>query len=598
MAMKTGEKHMKAMRVKIGIAICFMCLMMSPARLFAQERLVDSNLLVIQGATLIDGTGGAPLRDAMVLIEGNRITAVGSRGGVTIPPGARVIRAEGKFIIPGLSDMHVHWQGWMPELFLAHGVTSAVDLESGEWTHQQRNLIRDGRMRGPRIFTATNSLYGRLVWNFGESPSRPVLQSTDMARRMVRRYGPGRDLYNVTKTYTELAPDHLQAIAEESHRLGRKVIGHLGGLDARQAALAGIDGIAHGSGIALATITDPVKAAELRAFARMGIFVDYPMFLMYHAYMDPMKAEELVDLLVREGVAVEFEQVNTAGRWVPEYRDAWTDEDRKYSEDPNLSYIGSEHWDRIFHYEPYDQLTDRQKELVRQGYQKRMDFLGQFVRAGGKVLAGCDTASFVLPGICLHRELELLVEAGMSPMQAIQSATVNNFEFLQEPDLGTLEVGKLADLVILQEDPLADIRNTRTIDTVIKGGMIQDISYHSDFVNPDDRPFLVSGFINPVPQVRVLYPMSTSRLNRDLKLIIEGAGLADESMVEFDGVTLKPTPVAGTTIREMMFNPVYTQLEVTVPARLLNRFGSYRVVVKNPKPQGGVSAAVTFFTAP
>jgi len=564
----------------------------------AQENLVGANRLVIQGATLISGTGSTPVQNAVVVIEDNRITAVGPAGQVSVPQGAEVIQADGKFIIPGLSDMHVHWQGWMPELFLAHGVTSAVDLESGQWTHVQRDLIRDGRMRGPRIFTATNSLYGRLVWNYGESPSRPVLHSTDMARRMVRRYGPGRELYNVTKTYTELAPDHLQAIVEESHRLGRKVIGHLGGIDARQAARVGIDGIAHGAGIALASIADPVKAEELRTFVRMGIAVDFPMFLMYHAYMDPQKADELVELLVAEDVAIEFEQVNTAGRWVPKYRDAWIAEDRKYFEDPNLSYIGSDHWDRIFYYEPYDQLTDREKELVQQGYDNRKEFLGKFARAGGKVLAGCDTASFVLPGICLHRELELLVEAGMSPMHAIQAATVNNFEFLQEPDLGTLEPGKLADLLILREDPLADIRNTRTIDMVIKNGQIQDTSYHSDFVNPEDRPFMVSGFINPVPHIRVLYPMSTSQLNRDLKLVIEGTGLADESMVEFDGITLKATPVKSTLIKEMMFNPVYTQLEVTVPARLLNRYGSYQVVVKNPKPQGGVSNAVTFFAAP
>ena len=564
----------------------------------AQENLVGANRLVIQGATLISGTGSPPLQNAVVVIEGNRITTVGPAGQVSVPRGAEVIQAEGKFIIPGLSDMHVHWQSWMPELFLAHGVTSAVDLESGQWTHEQRDLIRDGRMRGPRIFTATNSLYGRLVWNYGESPSRPVLHSTDMARRMVQRYGPGRELYNVTKTYTELAPDHLAAIVEESHRLGRKVIGHLGGIDARQAARAGIDGIAHGAGIALASIADPVKAEEMRTFVRMGIAVDFPMFLMYHAYMDPQRADELIELLVQEEVAIEFEQVNTAGRWVPEYREAWIAEDRKYFEDPNLSYIGSDHWDRIFYYEPYDQLTDREKELVQQGYDNRKEFLGKFARAGGKVLAGCDTASFVLPGICLHRELELLVEAGMSPIQAIQAATVNNFDFLQEPDLGTLEPGKLADLLILREDPLADIRNTRTIDTVIKGGKIQDIGYHADFVNPEARGFPVTGFINPVPHTRVLYPMSTSRLNQDLKLVIEGTGLADESIVEFDGITLKATPVKSTLIKEMMFNPVYTQLEVTVPARLLNRYGSYRVVVKNPKPQGGVSNAVTFFAAP
>lgn len=587
------------MRQKLvqSIAIGFLAIIL-PLGLFAQDGLVSPNRLVIQGGTLISGTGEAPVPNAVIVIEGNRITAVGAAGSVSIPSAAEIIQADGKFILPGFADMHVHWQQWMPELFLAHGVTSAVDLESGEWTLAQRDLIRDGRMQGPRIFTASHSLFGRLIWDSQVSGSlRPVLYSPDMARRVIRGYGAGRESYNLTKVYTELAADHLEAITEESHKLGRKVIAHLGSLDARQAALLGVDGIAHGSGIALATITDPVKAAELRAFVRLGIAVDFPLFLLYHAYMDPVESEELAALLVREDVSIEFEQVNTAARWVPKYRQAWTAEDRKYLEDPNLGYIASDHWDRIFYYEPYDQLTDEQRELVRQGYENRKNFIRQFVQAGGKVLAGCDTASFIIPGLCLHRELELLVEAGMTPMQAIQSATKNNFEFLQEPDLGTLELGKLADLFIVREDPLADIRNTRTIDTVIKNGRVLDTSYHADFVNPLPRVFAVGGFINPTPQLRVIYPMSSNRLNRDLQLVIEGTNLVDESVVEFDGVELKPTPVVSTMLRETLFNPVYSQLEVTVPGRLLNRMGSYRVVVKNPKPQGGVSNALTFFVA-
>ena len=138
--------------------------------------------------------------DAVIVIEENRISAVGSRGSVRIPSAARVIQADGKFILPGFSDMHVHWQQWMPELFLAHGVTSAVDLESGEWTLAQRDLIRDRRMQGPRIFTASHSLFGRLIWDSPDSGSqRPVLYSPEMARRVIRGYGAGREQYNLTK---------------------------------------------------------------------------------------------------------------------------------------------------------------------------------------------------------------------------------------------------------------------------------------------------------------------------------------------------------------------------------------------------------------
>ena len=263
-------------RLVQSIGIGFLAIFL-PLGLLAQDGLVGTHQLVIQGGTLISGTGEAPVPNAVIVIEGNRITAVGAAGSVRIPSAAEIVQADGKFILPGFADMHVHWQHWMPELFLAHGVTSAVDLESGEWTLAQRDLIRDGRMQGPRIFTASHSLFGRLIWDSQVSASlRPVLHSPDMARRVVRGYGAGREEYNLTKVYTELAADHLEAITEESHKLGRKVIAHLGSLDARQAALLGVDGLAHGSGIALATITDPIKAAELRAFVRLGIAVDTP----------------------------------------------------------------------------------------------------------------------------------------------------------------------------------------------------------------------------------------------------------------------------------------------------------------------------------
>ena len=139
----------------------------------------------------------------------------------------------------------------------------------------------------------------------------------------------------------------------------------------------GVDGIAHGSGIALATISDPARADELRTFARLGISVDYPFFLMYHAYMDPAKIDDLVDLLVEQNVRIEFEQVNTAGRWVPEYREAWLAEDTRLLQDPNLQYIPAQNRDRVLYYEPYDQLTDQQREQVRQGYEKRKGFYWQ-----------------------------------------------------------------------------------------------------------------------------------------------------------------------------------------------------------------------------
>ena len=186
--------------------------------------------LVIDGGTLIDGTARSPHRNAVVIIEGNRITAVGEKGKVPYPPGAQVISAAGKFILPGLIDMHVHWADWMPELFLAHGITSAVDLVSTDWTLEQSKALADGRIAGPRLFAALGPFAGRLLWD--RPPSE--LDSAEVARRLVKEAGSGRSKYALTKVYTELTPDQLQAVVEESHKAGRNVIAHLGSLDARQ----------------------------------------------------------------------------------------------------------------------------------------------------------------------------------------------------------------------------------------------------------------------------------------------------------------------------------------------------------------------------
>lgn len=566
----------------------FLLVLAIPPGLFAQRS------LVIEGGTLIDGTGRAPLRDALIVIEGNKIATVGEKGRVSSPPGAQVIQAAGKFILPGLIDMHVHWDTWMPELYLAHGITSAVDLSSTDWQVRQREILLDGRMRGPRLFVTAGIGGGRLLW---DSPPSPAAESAPIARRMTRAAGPGREKYNLTKAYTELTPDQLQAIVEESHKAGRNVVSHLGSLDARQAAEIGVDALAHASGVALATIVDPAKAEELRSFARLGIAVDYPLYVMYHAFMDPAKVDELIALLVQKNVRIEPDLVNTSGRGLPTHREVWKAEDTRLLQDPDLRYVPLDNRDRVFYYDAWDQLDSQQRDQFLRGYANLQAFLRKFVQAGGKVLAGCDTASFVLPGVCLHREMELYVEAGLTPMQAIQTATQNNAEFLQESGLGTIEPGKLADLIIVRENPLANIKNTKTVEVVIQDGEVIDTRYHDNFVNPEPRPPRDFTFPHPKPFLRAIYPMSSRELNKDVKLTLEGTNLADESVVEFEGVEVPTAPVKTSLVPHTAFDPRYTQLTATVPGRLLNRMGTYRVVVKNPRPHGGISNVQNFYMA-
>ena len=553
--------------------------------------MAESAGLVIEGGTLIDGTGSAPRSNAVVVIQENRIVAVGEKGGVSSPPGARVMDASGKFILPGLIDMHVHWADWMPELFLAHGITSAVDLASTDWTLEQSVALMDGRLAGPRLFASLGPFAGRLLW---DRALREV-ETAQMARRLVREAGAGRAKYALTKVYTELTPDQLQAVVEESHRAGRNVIAHLGSLDACQAAEAGVDALAHASGVALATIPDPQTAEQLRCCVKIGISIEFPQFLMYHAFMDPGKAEDLIARLVRKNVRLEPDLINTC-RWAARRRQTWLADDARLLDDPDLRYLPASSRDRMLFNKPLEDLIGEERAQLRRGYENLQNFIRKFVAAGGIMLAGSDTAAFVVPGISLHRELELLVDAGLSPMQAIQAATKNNAEFLQEEQLGTIQPGKLADLIVVSKNPLTDIRNTNTVEMVIKDGNMMDRSFHADFVNPIPRP-RIAGFPNPKPSIRTLYPMTTRRRNKDLELIIEGSNFIKESVVEFDGVIVRSAPVKSTLLRETQFYAVYMQLTATVPARLLNGIGTYKVVVKNPRPEGGTSNVLYFFVA-
>lgn len=551
--------------------------------------------LVIRGGTLIDGTGKAAVPNTVIVIEKNKIVAVGRQEDVTYPQNASVIDASGKFILPGLIDLHVHWRDWMPEMFLARGITSVVDLSSTEWVLVQKKVLAEGLMRGPRLFAATLSIGGRLLW---DTPSYVPADTVEQARRETQAFGPGREKYNLTKVYTELTPDELRVIVEEAHKAGRNVIGHLGSLDVRQAAEAGIDAVAHASGVALATITDPVKADELRSFVKLGIGVDYPLYMVYHAFMDPQKIDELIPLLIRKKVRIEVDLANIA-RWATPRREGWLAEDARFLQNPNVRYIPFVIRDKALYTKPLERLTSEQREQLKQGYANLQSFLRKFVQAGGTMLAGSDEASFILPGISFQRELQLMVDAGLTPMQAIQAATKNNAEFLQENELGTIQPGKLADLIIVKANPLVDIENIQKLEVVIKDGEVMDTSYHADFRNPVPFPVQPSKvFPNPRPTIRALYPVTTKNLNKDVTVIVEGTNLVDESVVEVDGEAIATTPAKSTMLRETMFQPVYTQLTATIPARLLNRVGTYTLIVRNPAPDGGVSQILDFFVAP
>jgi imidazolonepropionase-like amidohydrolase len=433
------------------------------------------------GGTIFDGRGGTPVDDGVVLIDGARIERVGRRADVPLPPDATILDTTGKHVLPGLIDVHVHYFEWMGELFLAHGVTSVKDVGNDvEWISTASGEVRDGRARGPRIYYTGNGL--------DTPPPRRDhfigLETPKMAREVVPLLRQKGAIAAKVREHVPL--ELLRPVVEAAHSLGMKVTGHLRATDAREAALAGIDGLEHMSGIVQATI-DPWITVDLDS---LEIYAKYVAERMAYSLINESRARELVALLASHDVAL---IPTMAGWWrmASPRRDDFAREDHVYLEDPSLAYLPEEArsiWatSALYRIEDPDHLSQ-----LRVGYGKVQEILREHHRAGGTVLAGSDTYLSV-PGLSLQRELVFLVDAGFTPMQAITMATFENARFMgQAHDIGTIAPGRLADLLVIDGDPLADIANVGRVALVMQGGRQVDTSYHADFSVPTPRPTLV-----------------------------------------------------------------------------------------------------------
>jgi imidazolonepropionase-like amidohydrolase len=477
--MKNGSsKSMSAMASVFRHAF-LVALTLMAGRGFAPSPAQSGQVIALVGGTVIDGQGGAPLPGAVVLIRGNQIVQVGSKSQIKLPLTARVIDASGKFILPGLIDLHAHYDGWMGELFLAHGVTTIKDLGNDvEWMEKISAEERQGRLRGPRIFYVGNAIDAPPpVREHHLGLDQPALAAR--AVELLRQRGA-----SAIKVREKITPELLRAVTAEAHQLGIPVTGHIGHADARQAALAGIDGLEHCSGIVEATATERLKpdptpnevqrfVTELKAFS----------------LMDPARASELVKFLAARRVAL----IPTMANWwrmASDRRDEWAREDAEYAKHPALAYVPHQVrqvWasSSLYHIRNAEDLAQ-----VKEGYRKLRALLLPHYKAGGRVLAGSDTLLSV-PGLSLQRELILLVDAGFTPLQAITIGTRDNAQFLgRGAELGTIAPGQLADLIVLGADPLADIRNLQRIEMVIKDGRVVDRSYHADYSIPTPKPAL------------------------------------------------------------------------------------------------------------
>lgn len=413
----------------------FACGVLVLLGLGAAPTLAQTHIL-LDGGRLIDGTGRSPVDGVQILISGNRIARIGPRGSFEVPAGAQRIDTAGKTLLPGFVDLHFHIADdpSLVPLFLANGVTSARD--PGAWMELFEPVKRwqsDNNIPGPRLFLCGPHLDG-------PNPAYPtdsvVILSPEEARRWVRR--EVQRGATAIKVYFRLPLESIRAAADEAHRLRVTVTAHLEIIDVRDAVEAGIDGVEHITSLGLALIP-PMEAEQYRQQVLADNNARREGRYRMWASIDPrsQQAAELARFL--------------AGR--------------KVFVDPNLAV-----------FERRADATDENSAVKVLATQHMKEYVGVLHRAGVPIVAGSHSNVDYAPrGFAFHRELETLVEAGLTPMEGLVAATRTGARFLaREDEVGTVEEGKLADVVVLDKDPLADIQNTRSVSLVIVDGRVID----------------------------------------------------------------------------------------------------------------------------
>ncbi len=451
---------------------------------FAQEAAGEPTLF-IQGGTLIDGTGADPVVDATIVVRGNKILRVSRGTARPAPQGARVVDARGKYVLPGLIDGHAHYSGWAAQLYLHYGITTVVDVgNASPWIFAQQWAIENGLIPGPRIYAAGNiidnpppSLYIS-DWHLVETP--------EQARAAVRHeVAAGAD---AIKVYKQLRPNLMRVVVEEAHFHGIPVTAHLAS-SARDAVMMGVDSLEHASGVAIATTTDREKLNEVeqKRYTDRGYLAEHSTVRGIFYYMEPELVPDLVRLFVEKGTSV---TPNLAGYWIGTHRfaDEYKREDEALLADPAYAAVPelARRWIPLAH-----DFFGRTKTTPRyqQAYRNMQMFLKQFADAGGKAVVGTDSTSYEMHAVNLHREMELWVDAGVTPMQTLLGATKHAAEkYRKWNEVGSVEPGKYADFVILDANPLEDIRNTRKIHMVIQNGRILDTTLDPNFVDQIPQP--------------------------------------------------------------------------------------------------------------
>lgn len=520
-------------------------------------------ILVVQGGKLIDGTGRPPIDNCVVVIQAGRFQAVGRSGDVAAPAGAEVIDVKGRTVLPGFIDGHGHLEDFHGELYLHLGITTCANIElyqDGPWTLAQKQGTALGRIRGPRIWMSGRAIGGVSTGHdaFGSRTARDniIVTTADEVRRAVQRKKEiGCDILKVNEF---LSLDLAKVAVDEAHGLGMPVAAH--SWDVVGHANAGVDAIEHIWSVGYSSIPYAPARRKL-AEDRLGGVIDQELA---GAYYQTENYDAVIDAMVKHQVA----WTPTIAKWLrPLAADMarFRERENQIVDDPNADLPPAV---RAVTDNSYDKLLKRytpaQLEQAKVGYDKAKEFIRRFVQAGGILKEGSDPPRG-MAALLMHQALAMDVEAGVPPMKAIQAATLNVAKtFKKDQDYGSVEPGKVADLSIVEGDPLQDIWMTQNVKMVVMDGKVID-----------------SGFTKYKNPIASFYSYQSLPLDLEISplFLIEGSGptvlkvRGQGGMWPFHRVMLNGQPLPTSFVSK-------EELKATIPPEAIAKAGTYIVTLK------------------
>ena len=519
--------------------------------------------LVVQGGRLIDGTGRAPIENSIIVIQAGRFQAVGRSGDVSVPADAQVIDVKGKTVLPGFIDGHGHLEDFHGELYLHLGITTCANIEiyqDGPWTLAQKQGTDLGKIRGPRIWMSGRAIGGVSTGHdaFGSRTARDniIVTTPEEVRKAVQRKKEfGCDILKVNEF---LSLELLKVAVDEAHGLGMSVAAH--SWDVVGSVKAGVDAIEHIWSVGYSSIPYAPARRKL-AEDRLGGVIDQELA---GAYYQPENFDAVIGPMVENQVA----WTPTIAKWLRPFSPSakhFRERENQILNDPNADLPASV---RTVTDNAYDKLLKRyspeQREQAKIGYEKASEFIRRFVQAGGILKEGSDPPRG-MAALLMHQALVMDVEAGVPPMKAIQAATLNVARtFKKDKDYGSVERGKVADLAIVEGNPLEDIWMTQNVKMVIMDGKVIDVGFKK--------------YKNPIPSF-----YSYQSLPLDLEIaplfLIEGSGpttlrvRGHGGMWPFHRVMLNGEPLPTSFVSK-------DDLKATISPEAIPKAGTYVVTLK------------------